>query len=66
MRTHPATFGEWRTSTYSNGEGACVEVAWADEPLVGIRDTKAPAHGILTVSQAGWHAFVSRVSGETV
>jgi hypothetical protein len=48
----------WRKSTYSNGNnGECVEVA-LDTEVVGVRDSKAPASGELTVPAAAWAAFL--------
>ncbi|MDX2676908.1 DUF397 domain-containing protein [Streptomyces soliscabiei] len=48
----------WRKSSYSNQDGgACLEVA-ADLPLVPVRDSKAPARGVLVFGAEAWGAFV--------
>lgn len=54
-------FGVWRKSSYSGGNGNCVEVA-STETVVGIRDSKQRGHGaILTFSRAEWDAFISAI-----
>lgn len=47
----------WRTSSYSGGDNACVEVA-LDTAVVGVRDSKAPEAGALLIEPLAWHAFV--------
>jgi len=47
----------WRKSSFSGGQSDCVEVKL--DRFVGIRDTKAPEQGRLTVSRAAWAAAVS-------
>ncbi|WIX88803.1 DUF397 domain-containing protein [Amycolatopsis sp. DG1A-15b] len=51
----------WRKSSFSGGQSECVEVKL--DRSVGIRDTKARAHGELTVSRAAWAAAVSALRG---
>jgi hypothetical protein len=47
----------WRTSSYTAGNGACVEVA--TQPCeVLIRDTKNRAGGMLSVGHAEWRALL--------
>lgn len=64
----------WRKSSYSAGQGECVEVGWrkssysADQgecvevsvalTVVAIRDSKNRATGHLNVQAAGWHTFL--------
>jgi hypothetical protein len=48
----------WRTSSYSNVGGECVEVATAGS-VVGVRDTKDRAGAVLTVSPAAWQRFAA-------
>ena len=48
----------WRTSSYSNIGGECVEVAAADG-IVGVRDTKDRMGGALTFSPAAWQRFAA-------
>lgn len=47
---------QWRKSTYSGSESACVEVAFVPG-TVAIRDTKSRGSGILTVAESSWHAL---------
>ncbi|MBY8342990.1 DUF397 domain-containing protein [Streptomyces spinosirectus] len=51
----------WRKSSYSgNTGGECVEVADLN-PHIAIRDSKHPAHGILTLTPEAWAALVAYV-----
>jgi hypothetical protein len=61
VNTTGTAFTQWRKSSYSGGEsGQCVEIAQAPG-LVGIRDSKTPAAGHLTVDRAAFAALVTRV-----
>ncbi|WP_216211741.1 DUF397 domain-containing protein [Amycolatopsis aidingensis] len=52
---------EWRTSSYSgSASNECVEVAHRPR-IVGIRDSKDPDGGMLTVPADGWSAFLAAV-----
>lgn len=46
----------WRTSSYSNVGGECVEVAAAGG-RIGVRDTKDRAGATLSFSPAAWQRF---------
>jgi hypothetical protein len=46
----------WRKSSYSQSDGACVEVALTP-PMAGIRDSKDPGGGVLVTSLPAWEAF---------
>ncbi|MFI6546436.1 DUF397 domain-containing protein [Streptomyces prunicolor] len=52
----------FRKSSYSAGEGNCVEVAHTGTPGRAVRDSKQhPEDGnapLLTVSREAWHRFV--------
>ncbi|MFM9551642.1 MULTISPECIES: DUF397 domain-containing protein [Streptomyces] len=54
----------WFKSSYSGTEGGdCVEVA-AATAAVHVRDSKAVAGPVLTVSRAAWAGFVGLASSE--
>lgn len=46
----------WFTSSYSSGNGACVEVAMSEQ--VSLRDSVHPDQTELTFAPEEWHAFV--------
>lgn len=56
----------WRKSTFSGGgEGnTCVEIADL-RTQVAIRDSKAPAHGSLTVPLGAFTAFIEALKPDT-
>lgn len=50
----------WKKSTFSSSDGNCVEVALTST-LVGVRDSKGPDTGRISVSIASWHRFLTAV-----
>jgi hypothetical protein len=53
----------YRTSSYSFNNGACVEVGnhlQAPRPVV-LRDSKDADGPTISVSSAGWRAFIARI-----
>lgn len=52
--------GAWRKSSYSGGGNDCVEVALLAE-RVGVRDSKNPDAGALSVSPSGWRGLLGAV-----
>lgn len=50
----------WRTSSYTNGDGECVEIAELDGG-VAVRDTKNREAGALLFNDAEWTAFLRGV-----
>jgi hypothetical protein len=60
MSTHELHDNNWRTSSYTTGNGNCVEVNSAS-PEVQVRDTKDRTGGTLSMSASLWRAFVSEV-----
>ncbi|MDX3489048.1 DUF397 domain-containing protein [Streptomyces anulatus] len=48
----------WRTSSYSGGQGDCVEVAPNLPHLVPVRDSTRPADPAITFGHDTWRAFV--------
>jgi len=53
------TRAQWRKSSYSSANGACVEIADLPE-AVAVRDSKDPAGPKLVFSRQAWVAFVER------
>jgi len=53
------THAQWRKSSYSGGNGACIEVADLPEAIV-VRDSKDPDGLKLTFNRQAWTAFVER------
>ncbi|SFB14205.1 protein of unknown function [Amycolatopsis marina] len=51
----------WRTSSYSAGQGNCVEIALAPAGVL-VRDTKDRPGGTLSVPPAAWDAFLRELS----
>lgn len=54
---------EWRTSTRSQGNGQCVEVATNIPGVVAVRDSKDRTGPALTFTPDEWKAFTSGVRG---
>ncbi|MBX7264880.1 DUF397 domain-containing protein [Micromonospora sp. Llam7] len=61
---HDLVGAVWRTSSRSNDQGLCVEVAdnlAGVHGVVGVRDSKDQAGPVLVVSPPGWSAFVDAI-----
>jgi hypothetical protein len=52
---------DWIKSSYSGGNGACVEVASPTRDAVGVRDSKVPDGPRLHFRTEAWQGFVSTV-----
>jgi len=50
----------WRTSSYSDGQANCVEVAAAG--LVAVRDSKSPDETRLAFAPDAWRHFIERLA----
>ncbi|WLQ34855.1 DUF397 domain-containing protein [Streptomyces castrisilvae] len=48
---------EFVKSSYSSGNGECVEVARNVPGMVAVRDSKRTAGGVLVVAPTAWDAF---------
>ncbi|MGW6388939.1 DUF397 domain-containing protein [Streptomyces sp. NPDC055103] len=57
------TDADWFTSSYSAGEGNCVEVATNLPRIVPVRDTKDLEAGILAFDRDQWAAFTASFQG---
>ena len=51
----------WRKSSYSAGQGNCVEIADNVPGIVAVRDSKNPSGPVLRFSTGAWQAFVSNI-----
>jgi hypothetical protein len=52
---------QWRKSSYSGAENACVEVADLPSGARAVRDSKNPTGGHLTFTATEWAAFTAGV-----
>ncbi|MGW0731469.1 DUF397 domain-containing protein [Streptomyces sp. NPDC002851] len=52
----------WIKSSYSGGNGACVEVKSPVVQAIAVRDSKAPEGPSLGFSATSWSAFVAQVN----
>ncbi|TMR40244.1 DUF397 domain-containing protein [Actinomadura geliboluensis] len=51
----------WRKSSRSLTADDCVEVAVSTTGRIGIRDSKAPSSGLVTIAPHGWRQFLGRI-----
>jgi hypothetical protein len=54
-------FANWFKSSYSDGASNCVEVAFADDGTVGLRDSKNRKGPILEFNPGKWATFIGEV-----
>jgi hypothetical protein len=52
---------EWRKSSRSYGEGACVEVGTPAPRRIDVRDSENPRGVVLWFAPAQWNVFVASV-----
>jgi hypothetical protein len=58
-----AAVSNWRVSTYTGGQGNCVEVG-ATATTIAVRDTKDRERGpVLHFTPAAWRAFTQHLKG---
>lgn len=51
----------WRTASYTQAQGQCVEVAPGRDQVVGIRDSKNRTAGTHAVERPTWDTFIRAV-----
>jgi Domain of unknown function (DUF397) len=56
----------WRTSSFSNNGGACVEVADNQPDLIAVRDTKDRSGPILLLTPIQWREFITMLRANAV
>ncbi|MFH8346089.1 DUF397 domain-containing protein [Streptomyces sp. NPDC018045] len=61
MSIQPNSAFSWTKSSYSGGNGACVEVAVPAPAAIAVRDSKNPDGPRLTFDTAAWSTFVADV-----
>ncbi|CAM5687619.1 DUF397 domain-containing protein [Kitasatospora aureofaciens] len=61
MDTVDLTGAVWIKSTRSNGQSACVEIAFLDNDIVPVRDSKDPNGPALAFPAEAWTAFVAAI-----
>jgi hypothetical protein len=55
------TGAQWRTSSYSSGNGGqCVEIAANLPGIIAVRDSKDPDGPALAFTPTAWQAFLRR------
>ncbi|MFF3762504.1 DUF397 domain-containing protein [Streptomyces sp. NPDC001922] len=58
----PKKPSNWRKSSYSGGQGDCVEIAASVSSVAHVRDSKDREGPVLTFSGDAWRAFIADVS----
>jgi hypothetical protein len=56
----------WTKSSYSTGNGACVEVKSPVARAIAVRDSKVPAGPSITFVSESWNTFVSGVGQDAL
>lgn len=51
----------WRASSYSGGQGNCVEIAENIPTLIPVRDSKCPTGPVIVFTPHTWCAFVAHL-----
>ncbi len=61
-----SAFG-WRKTTYSSGDGSCVEIAQTPAGNVAVRDTTDRNGPALAIGPGAWRSFVADIrNGRTI
>jgi hypothetical protein len=61
---HDLRRAEWRTSTFSGGNGSCVEVASNLPGIIAVRDSKDRQGPALVFTPDEWTAFLAEVRAD--
>ena len=56
----------WRTSSYTNNGGACVEVADNQPDLIAVRDSKDRNGPVLLLTASQWREFITDLHAKAV
>ncbi|NKY35031.1 DUF397 domain-containing protein [Nocardia speluncae] len=56
---------KWFTSSRTSAGKDCVEAAFLDGGLVGVRDSKNPTGPALVFTPSEWDAFTATIQGST-
>ncbi len=56
----------WRTSSFSNNGGACVEVADNQPSLIAVRDSKDRSGPVLLLPAGQWREFITDLRAKAV
>ncbi|MFB8281866.1 DUF397 domain-containing protein [Nocardia colli] len=59
--TNDLSEARWFKSSHSGAQQECVEVAYLDGGMVGVRDSKNPAGPALVFTPGEWGAFTAGV-----
>ncbi|KUO21058.1 DUF397 domain-containing protein [Streptomyces dysideae] len=51
----------WRRSSYSGGQGDCLELAHSIPALAPVRDSKRPAGPVIPFSRNAWRSFIVHI-----
>jgi Domain of unknown function (DUF397) len=52
---------DWHKSSYTSGQGNCVEIAEMPDSSQAVRDSKDPAGPVLRFPKDAWRAFLADV-----
>ena len=63
MSEYPPESLAWQKSSWSVGDGACIEIVESDA-FIFIRDSRRPDGPLLSVSHDEWRAFVKSIKTE--
>jgi hypothetical protein len=64
MAIQRGTTDAWTKSSYSGGNGACVEVKSPTTDAIAVRDSKNPCGPAIRFSPEAWCGFVAWVHGD--